>query len=132
MNTHHKTLWMGNIEPWMNQSFLTSLLNSVNIFPRRIIVKNPSNKRGCAFLEFFSKEMAEYVLTEYNNKEINGIKLKFNKVHSLQQKYNNTKITKFTVSQKKIINIFFLYYQLFVGNIDKSISFDEVKNYFYD
>jgi hypothetical protein len=45
--------------------------------------------------------MAEYVLTEYNNKEINGIKLKLNKVHSLQQKYNNSKITKFTVSQKK-------------------------------
>ena len=131
MSSQNSTLWMGNIENWMSQSYLHNLLKSANIYPNRIILKNYQNKRGCAFLEFFSKEMAEYVLTEYNNKEINGIKLKFNKVHSLQQKYNNSKITKFTVSQKKIINIFFLYYQLFVGNIDKSISFDEVKNYFY-
>ena len=99
MSCSDSTLWMGNIENWMNQSYLHNLLKSANIYPNRIILKNYQNKRGCAFLEFFSKEMAEYVLTEYNNKIINGIQLKFNKVHSQEQKFNNSKIIKFTVSQ---------------------------------
>ena len=104
MNKHNKTLWMGNIEPWMNHTFLIALLNSINIFPLRTIVKNPSNKRGCAFLEFNSPEMAQFVLTEYNNKVINGIQFKFNWVHSLEQKYNCSQTTKFTV---RIFNIFY-------------------------
>jgi len=87
----------------------------MNIYPSKIILKNYKNKRGCAFLEFSSTEMANYVLTEYNNKNINGVQLKFNWVHSLQDKYNSSKVNKFT---------------LFVGNIDKSIPFDEVKNFF--
>ena len=56
MNTHYKTLWMGNIEPWMTLSFITSILNELNIFPQRIILKNPSNKRGYSLLEFNTKE----------------------------------------------------------------------------
>ena len=52
--------------------------------------------------------MAQYVLTEYNNKIINGIQLKFNWVHSLQQKYNASKITKFTVRKNIIIILFLL------------------------
>ena len=100
MNASNSTLWMGNIENWMSYSYLQELLKSANIYPNRIVLKNYKTKRGCAFLEFISKEMAEYVLTEYNNKIINGIQLKFNRVHSLEQKYNYSKITKFTVSQK--------------------------------
>jgi RNA recognition motif-containing protein len=89
---------MGNIEKWMNHTYLYNLLKSVNIYPNKIIIKNYKSKRGCAFLEFFSPEMAQHVLTEYNNKIVNGVMLKFNKVHSLEQKYNSSQITKFTVS----------------------------------
>ena len=98
MNTHHKTLWMGNIEPWMNHTFLTSFLNSINIFPRRTIVKNPSNKRGCAFLEFNTQEQAEYILNNFNGKIFNNLELKFNWVRTFEEKYSTPKITKFTVS----------------------------------
>ena len=98
MNTHHKTLWMGNIEPWMNHTLLASLLNSINIFPRRTIVKNPSNKRGCAFLEFNNKEQAEFVLNNFNGKIVNNLELKFNWVRTIEEKYTSPKITKFTVS----------------------------------
>ena len=97
MNGSTNTLWMGNIENWMSQSYLCDLLKAANIYPNRITIKNYPNKRGCAFLEFFSPEMAKFVLTEYNNKIINGVQLKFNWVHSLKQKYNSSKITKFTV-----------------------------------
>ena len=87
MNTYHRTLWMGNIEPWMNHTFLNALLNSINIFPRRTIVKNPSNKRGC-----------EFIRNNFNGKIINNFELKFNWVKSFEEKYSSPKITKFTVS----------------------------------
>jgi RNA recognition motif-containing protein len=104
MTSSKSTLWMGNIENWMSHSYLVDLLKSVNIYPNKIIIKNYPNKRGCAFLEFFSPEMAKYVLTEYNNKIVNGVKLQFNWVHSLEQRCNLAKITKFTVR-----NFFFIF-----------------------
>lgn len=128
MNSCHSTLWMGNIESWMNHYYLSSLLNSANIYPSKIIIKNPINKRGCAFLVFNTQEMAKNILDNFNGKKIKNIDLKFNWVRTLEEKYSSPKITKFTVR--------FLFYninfQLFVGNIDKSISFDEVKKYFYE
>ena len=99
MTSKKSTLWMGNIENWMNQAYLYNLLNSVNLHPNHIILKNYPNKRGCAFLEFYSKEMAQNVMNKYNNRTIKGVKLQFNWVHSLEQKYNLTKIIKFTVSK---------------------------------
>ena len=101
MNKYQKTLWMGNIEPWMSYSFLTSYLNSIQIFPQRITLKNPSNKRGCAFLEFGNKEQAEFVLNNFNGKKIKNLDLKFNLVKTFEEKYSSPKITKFTVSKRK-------------------------------
>ena len=98
MNTFHKTLWMGNIEPWMTFSFLSTILKEVNIFPKNIILKNPSNRRGCAFLEFNSKEEAETTLKNINGKIIHNLELKFNWVRTLEEKYLAQKIKKFTVS----------------------------------
>jgi RNA recognition motif-containing protein len=97
MTSPNSTLWMGNIEKWMNHVYLYNLLKSSNIYPNKIIIKNYKSKRGCAFLEFFSPEMAKSVLTEHNNKIVNGVKLQFNWVHSLEQRSNLSKITKFTV-----------------------------------
>ena len=108
MNKHNKTLWMGNIEPWMNQTFLNTLLSSINIFPINTIVKNPSNKRGCAFLEFNTKEQAEFILKNFNGKILNNFELKFNKVKTFEEKYSDPKITKFTVSIYFLIIIFIL------------------------
>ena len=98
MNAYHKTLWMGNIEPWMNHIFLTSLLNSINIFPKKTIIKNPQNKRGCAFLEFNTQEQAQTVLNNFNGKIVNNFQLKFNWVKTFEEKYTSQKISKFTVS----------------------------------
>ena len=106
MTTTKSTLWMGNIEKWMNHVYLYNLLKSANIYPNRITIKNYKSKRGCAFLEFFSPEMAKFVLTEYNNKVINGVKLEFNWVHSSEQKYKFSKIIKFTVRK---LNKFIFY-----------------------
>ena len=107
MNASNSTLWMGNIENWMSYSYLQQLLKSANIYPKRITLKNYQTKRGCAFLEFYNREMAKNVLTECNNKIINGIQLKFNWVRSLEQKFNCSKITKFTVSTKIFLYLLF-------------------------
>ena len=115
MNTHHKTLWMGNIESWMNKAFLITLLNSINIFPRRIIVKNPPNKRGCAFLEFNTQEQAEIVLTNFNGKIINNLELKFNCVKTFEEKYSSQKIAKFTVSCYFLTILIYFYKSYLLG-----------------
>ena len=114
MTSQNSTLWMGNIEHWMSHSYLQNLLHSMNIYPNKIILKNYKNKRGCAFLEFLSSKMANQVLTEYNNKVINGIQLKFNWVHSLQEKYNCSKVTKFTVRQNNYYYIYIYSYLLVI------------------
>ena len=106
MNKYHKTLWMGNNETWMSYSFLLSYLNSIQIFPNRITLKNPSNKRGCAFLEFGTKEQAEFVLKNFNGKNIKNLPLKFNWVKTLEDKMSTPRITKFTVSISQ--NIIFM------------------------
>ena len=132
MSANNRTLWMGNIENWMSYDYLYDLLREGEIFPKGIIIKNYTNKRGCAFLEFFSHEQAKETLEKCNGKIVNGIQLIFNWVYSFEQKFPSSKIKKFTVSNSK--SIFFINFnkQLFVGNIDKSISFEEVKKYFID
>ena len=106
-NKYHRTLWMGNIESWMTHSYLTSYLNSIQIYPKSITLKNPQNKRGCAFLEFSSKEQADSVLKNFNGKNFNNFILKLNRVKTFEEKFSTKKITKFTVRIKKIfINYF--------------------------
>jgi RNA recognition motif-containing protein len=48
------------------------------------------NKKGSAFVEFETPEIAERVLKDYNGKIINGLLLKLNWT-KLSQKINNTK-----------------------------------------
>lgn len=100
MIANQNTLWMGNIESWMNYTFLSNILGNANIFPKKITLKNPSNKRGCAFLEFNTYEQAEYVLNNFNGKKINGFEMKFNWVKTFEEKYSVPKMIKFTVSLK--------------------------------
>lgn len=98
MNKCQRTLWMGNIDSWMNSNILSTILAKINIFPQKIIVKNPLNKRGCAFLEFDSKTTAENIIKNFNGKKLVGLELKFNWVKTFEEKLSIPKINKFTVS----------------------------------
>jgi RNA recognition motif-containing protein len=62
-------------------------------------LKNPANKRGCAFLEFANKDQAEFVLNNFNGKNIKNLDLRFNWVKTIEEKYSAPKMTKFTVSK---------------------------------
>ena len=128
MTRKDKTLWMGNIEPWMTKFSLISILNKMKIFPTKINIKKFPNKRSCAFLEFLSHEIAEDILQRFNGKYINNIELKFNWVKKSEDKNKGNKTKKSTVN----IYLFNIFLQLFVGNIDKSITEEELKKYFFE
>ena len=94
----NKTLWLGNIESWMDSYYIKETLKQLGIFPIKITIKAKNGKRGCAFLEFNTQEQAEYILNNFNGKIFNNLELKFNWVRTFEEKYSTPKITKFTVS----------------------------------
>ena len=96
------------VKPKQAPKYNNIYVRNINIFPINTIVKNPSNKRGCAFLEFNTKEQAEFILKNFNGKILNNFELKFNKVKTFEEKYSDPKITKFTVSIYFLIIIFIL------------------------
>ena len=94
-----RTLWMGNIEPWMTNNYILSALNKINIFPNKINIKRFENKRSCAFLEFLTHEIAEEILNKFNGKYINNFLFRLNWVKGQKkQKIANQNIT-FTVNK---------------------------------
>ena len=98
MTNYQNTLWMGNIQHWMDTNYLQTLLTSINIFPKKIIVRNNINKPGYAFIEFENRTIAENILRNYKGKIINGFQLRFNWSKPIEQKYSIPLIKKFTVS----------------------------------
>ena len=116
MTEKDRTLWMGNIEPWMTNNYLLSALNKINIFPNKIDIKKFQNKRSYAFLEFSSHEIAEEILNKYNGKYMNNILLKFNWVkRQKEQNMINKNMMIFTVNYFYII-IQYSYIQVILIN----------------
>ena len=105
MNTSNKTLWLGNVESWMNYTFLRKFLEEINIFPKKISLKIKETKRGCAFLEFENHESAEKAINNYNGKIHRNIEIKLNWVRDKNR--HIIKPIKFTV--RIIIKIIFSY-----------------------
>ena len=98
MTQKERTLWMGNIEPWMTKFYLLSALNNINIFPNKLFIKRFENKRSCAFLEFLTHEIAEKVLNKFNGTYMNNIELKFNWVKRTKEQNLSNQNMKFTVN----------------------------------
>ncbi len=96
MNSSNKTLWLGNIEPWMDNYYIINLLQEIGIYPTKITKKSKLTKRGCAFLEFSSYEIAKKVLNKYNGKIYKNFHLELNWVRG-KDKIGIIKPVKFTV-----------------------------------
>ena len=94
-----RTLWMGNIEPWMSKYYLLSALNKINIFPNKINIKRFENKRSCAFLEFLTHEIAEEILNKFNGKYINNLLFKLNWVKKQKEQNITNQNINFTVTK---------------------------------
>lgn len=100
MNPTNKTLWMGNVELNMDETYIGNLLSNFGIYPNKIILRIQKGKRGCAFLEFSSHEEAANVLHNFNGKNVGRFQLTFNWVRTMEEKNALPKIKKFTVSNK--------------------------------
>ena len=87
-----KTLWMGDIEPWMDENFISSLFSQTGLMEfiqelllgrklfETVIQVSPQVHfltKGYGFIEFTSHEVAEQVLKLYNGLEIPGLKKNF-------------------------------------------------------
>ena len=98
MTEKDRTLWMGNIQPWMNKNYLLSALRKINIIPNKINIKRFPNKKSCAFLEFLSREIAEEILNKFNGKYLDNFQLKLNWVKKSNEKNMTNQNIKFTVN----------------------------------
>lgn len=117
-----RTLWMGNIENWMDENYINQILNSLNLKPIKIRILQNDNPKSCCFIEFESPEIADFVLENYN-----GLKLKNDLILNLRRvnpkkKDNNNLIKEQNDNNKK--------YTIYVGNIPKDINNEQLKTYF--
>ena len=112
-----KTLWMGNIENWMNENYICQLLNSINLNPIKIRILQNDNPKNCCFIEFDCPETADFVLEKYNGLKINNLILHLKRVIS-KKKENNSQ----EQNDKK--------FTIYVGNIPKDINNEQLKNFF--
>ena len=119
-----RTLWMGNIETWMDSKHILSIFKSINIVPLKLNIPIQNLKKGCCFVEFDSPDTANKVLYTYNGKNVNGITMKLNWVnsHSNKEQQQTQYHTTFNDSSKR--------YTIYVGNIDKKTNSDELKSFF--
>ena len=108
-----KTLWMGNLRQGTDQNYIREIFNQlskkrillitfyfinidVKLLNIRILFKEP-NKKGSAFIEFETPEIAQKILKEFNGKIVNGHLLKLNwtklslknNIHSANNNINN-------------------------------------------
>ena len=97
MSIINRTLWIGNLEPWMEYKHLLNFLKELNIYPIKIIMKPKNNKKRSAFLEFDSYKTANYILTNYNGTKHRNIFIKLNWVRNPEKNIPNNS-NKYTVS----------------------------------
>jgi len=71
---HQKTLWIGDLAPWMDEEFLYSVFSPTKQLVSVKIIRNKATgaSEGYAFLEMSSYEAAEQVLQVYNGRNIPG------------------------------------------------------------
>lgn len=73
---NQKTLWIGDLAPWMDEEFLYSIFGLTNQLLSVKVIRNKSTgaSEGYAFLEMLSHEAATCILNTYNGKVIPGSK----------------------------------------------------------
>ena len=111
-----RTLWMGNIEKWMDEKYIKKNLTLINVFPNKLSILHKDNQKSCCFIELDSPQEALYVLDTYNGFQLDGFTLKLNWVNTKQKekkiKEDQSIPKKYSVTIKKIIPPKILYYSI--------------------
>ena len=73
-------IWMGDIKPWMNESFILKSFNYYNIYPLNVKLihdKNTNELKNYCFISFESVEEANKCIIMLNGKQIPNTLIKF-------------------------------------------------------
>ena len=74
VSSETKSLWMGEIEPWMEETAISALFSHIAKVVHAKIIKNKMTglPAGYGFVEFESHEVAKKVLESLNGTQIPG------------------------------------------------------------
>lgn len=118
-----RTLWIGEIDGWMNEDFLNSRFLSYGVTPKSVkIIRNRTKGicLGYGFVEFFSQSQAEEVLQTLNNKGI------LDKGKTFKLNWASDSASKAACMRGLPKNEFTVY----VGELDLSVTEDDLKKCF--
>jgi len=110
---NEETLWMGDLESWMNESFIMNSLIEIGIIPisiKVVIDKRPNKNKNFCYITFNNIQEANYALFKLNGKKI-----------PKTRKFFKLNLTRKSSENKKII---------FVGNLSNKICDNELYEYF--
>ena len=113
MNTEEGTLWMGDLESWICESFIIDSFQKFGFKPKKVKLitdKRTNKNRNFCFVTFNNLEEANEVLFKLNAKKIP----KTNMFFKLNLTKNNPKINK----------------NLYVGNLPRKVNDIELFNFF--
>ena len=112
------SLWMGDIEPWMDELFIMNSFIHRGFKPRSIKIFNDnglSNYRGFCFINFNSSKEANDALFNLNGKKIANTNALF-----------RLNLSKYSINSKKYKN----YKNVYVGNLSPKLTELELYNAF--
>jgi RNA recognition motif-containing protein len=109
------TLWIGDIDPWMDEIYVKSLFSNIAPLKSIKIMKKNGQSIGYGFIEFDSDETASFVLHKYNGKSILG----YNKLLKLSR-------AQFNLSKQGEDEV-----QIYVCDMDLSVNEDQLKEFFH-
>jgi len=110
---NEETLWMGDLESWMNASFIMNSFIKFGFKPinvKIIIDKRPNKNQNFCFVTFNNLEEANNALFKLNGKQIP----------------NTSKFFKLNLTKKSSVNQKII----FVGNLPDQICHNDLYNYF--
>jgi RNA recognition motif-containing protein len=70
MNTEECTLWMGDIEPWMDESFIMKAFNKCGFKPNNIKIIKNKMYRNFGFVNFDNFQDANNAIFKLNARQI--------------------------------------------------------------
>jgi RNA recognition motif-containing protein len=140
-----KTLWIGDIESWMDEAYIGSLFAGSSVQNVKVIRdRNTGLPAGYGFVDFTNHDSAKHVLTQYNGKPIPGTNKSFRlnwgvyggsgstKVPSTQTAtIPNQNLTSATLAARSLMsNPTGHDYSIYVGDIDSAVSDTNLLEFF--